>query len=79
MNLVSPQQLMDAAKQQMLDGREPQTRQDWMKVVNFFAANVDPRCAAAVEIVCALFDVPLTRAQVAEIVEFQLSKHYQRN
>jgi len=42
MSLFSPNELLEGAKTLMLDGREPQTEEDWVKVVNFFAHNIAP-------------------------------------
>jgi hypothetical protein len=80
MNLVSPESMMTAAKQQMLEGREPTTLTDWQLVVNFFAYNADPLYARmAVPIMCKLYDVPLDARQIDEIVEYQLSKRASMN
>jgi hypothetical protein len=80
MKLVSPESMMTAAKQQMLDGREPQSQQDWQLVVNFFAFNADPLYAKmVVPIMCRLYDIPLDEVQVNEIVQYQLDKRANLN
>jgi hypothetical protein len=73
MNMVSPNQMIAEAKKQMLDGNEPTCTTDWMKIVNFVAFNT----GAGVEkevcfILKTLYDIPLSRKEIAEIVEFQI-------
>ena len=40
MVMRTPDEMMDAAKEQMLDGRDPVTYTDWKLVVNFLGANL---------------------------------------
>lgn len=37
---VSPNEMFEEAKNHMLDGREPESIEDWMKIVNFFSYNI---------------------------------------
>jgi hypothetical protein len=66
--------MMSAAKNEMLDGREPNSREDWCKIVNFIAFNVDPKCALlAVPFICKLYDIPLDEDDIKEIVIYQVA------
>lgn len=69
--LRSPDEFMAAAKDMMLEGREPVTERDWMLVTNFVASNVIKGVEAAT---CLLFkmlyEVPLTEDQIREIAAF---------
>ena len=42
MQLRSPNEMMAAAKKEMLAGKEPSTRKDWQEIFNFLAYNVAP-------------------------------------
>jgi hypothetical protein len=71
-NLVSPNEMLEKAKEFMLAGREPQDFEDWSRVINFVAFNT----AQGVELeVCnlfaVLFDIPLLPEDVAAIVKYQ--------
>jgi len=75
MRFVSPNEMLAAAKQQMLDGREPETQQDWQLVVNFIAFNTDRRCCmVATKFICKLYDIPLDETQIEAIVKYQLER-----
>ena len=72
---VSPNDMMKEAKEQMLEGRVPSTRKDWMLVVNFVAANVQK----GLEVDCCkifrlIFDIPLSENDVYEIAQYQLAR-----
>jgi hypothetical protein len=70
--LVSPNDMMAAAKEQMLDGREPEGRDDWILVVNFVAANIQAEVAESATLVFkTLFSIPLDDELIKEIVQFQ--------
>lgn len=69
----SPNEMFKAAKDMMLQGREPKTEEDWMKLVNFFAVNIaDGLELPAVLLLCKIFDVPLTEKQITYIVMKQI-------
>ena len=75
MGWVSPNDMLKAAKEHMLEGREPESREDWMLIMNFFAANVDSGSAEpACQLMCAIYDMPLSKVEVKEIVRFQLAQ-----
>ena len=69
---LSPNEILAAAKDAMLEGREPETEQDWAMVVNFMAANIheDTR-GPAVQLICKLYDIPLSEGYVENIIAFQ--------
>jgi hypothetical protein len=70
--LVTPNEMMAAAKEQMLDGREPEGIDDWIKVVNFVAANIQAEVAESATLVFkTLFSIPLDDDMIKEIVAFQ--------
>ena len=65
---VSPYEILEAAKDNMLEGREPQSRLDWIYVVSFFSVNVNKATGLrAVSFLCKLFDIPLTEKEVEYI------------
>lgn len=65
---VSPDDMMNAAKTAMLDGAEPVTDDDWILLVNFFAANMR---IEATKLVCNLFDCPIDASNIEFIVKKQ--------
>lgn len=72
-NMMSPNDLQAGAIKIMLEGKEPVTQEDWIKCVNFWAANILPDFA---HITCNLmgkiFSCPVSEKDIEEIVEFQL-------
>lgn len=74
MDLVSPNQMIAAAKDEMLGGREPQGVEDWSLVMNFLAINIHEDCVhPACQLLNVLYNMGLTQNEVATIVSFQLS------
>lgn len=74
-NMISPNDLNKAAREHMLDGREPETDHDWGLVVNFWAANVgdgleEPTC----KIMSMLYQCPLSDGDVEQIAHFQAER-----
>jgi len=68
----SPDNLLKAAKDVMLEGRDPESDEDWQTVVNFWALNVHPDVQpSAIQLMCTLYKVPVTDGQVKEICKFQ--------
>lgn len=73
--LRSPNEVMQAAKDHMLEGKDPESYKDYMLVMNFIAANVDQSVAhSACQVMAMIYDMPLSQDTVAEIVDFQLSR-----
>lgn len=70
--LVSPNEMLEAGKKQMLDGREPSSKEDWVMLFNFFAINISQGLE---EQTCLLlgkmYDTPLTDDEIKTIAQFQ--------
>jgi len=74
-NLVSPNQMLAEAKEQMLDGKEPVTWEDWARIMNFCAANVHPEVAeSCCQLLGKIYYMPLSKDHITEIVNFQLER-----
>lgn len=70
---VSPNEMFKAAKDRMLNGKEPKTPEDWMRVVNFFACNIaDGLELPATELMCKILHVPLKPETIKYIVGEQI-------
>ena len=64
--------LLHEASRQMLGKDHPQEREDWVKVMNFIAWNVDFRtCLQVCHAIVRLNNVPLKEREIEEIVDFQ--------
>lgn len=76
----SPNELMDKAKEIMLNGAEPITIRDWYLIVNFWAQHIyfdiQPE---GLELICLLFHVPLDKQEIRKISRFQRAKHSEQN
>jgi hypothetical protein len=77
---ISPLELLKRAKELVLDGNDPQSHDDWLKVMNVFAYNISPdvvlpACMLLVEI----FQMPLSNAEVMAIVAFQQTQKIMEN
>jgi hypothetical protein len=73
--LRSPNELVAAAREQMLDGREPESREDWVRIMNFLAFNVHPVAAVPTcRLMAKMYDMPLSEQEIEKIVAFQLAK-----
>jgi hypothetical protein len=72
MSIVSPDEILNAAKAQMLDGREPESKDDWALIVNFIAHNIAPEIALnGCLLMRTIYEMPLSDYDVTEIVKFQ--------
>lgn len=72
-NWVSPNEIMQAAKDQMIDGREPESEEDWCRIVNFLAVNVARELAPEATVLCMkLYNCPLEERVIRGIVRLQL-------
>ncbi len=74
-NMISPNDLNEAAQKNMLDGREPKTERDWELIVNFWAANIgegleEPVC----KVMSMLYKCPLPCDSIVQIAGFQAAK-----
>jgi hypothetical protein len=73
--LVSPDEMIEAAKKDMLDGREPASIDDWARVMNYCAFNVQSEVASsACKLIARIYNMPLTDDLVENIVQFQLAR-----
>lgn len=64
--------LLKEASKQMLGKPHPEGREDWMKVMNFIAWNVDFRtCLQVCHAIARLNNVPMKEREIEEIVDFQ--------
>jgi hypothetical protein len=72
---VSPNEMMRAAKDIMLEGREPESPNDWALIVNFVATNVAAGLEeSASKLFRVLYSIPLTEEQVVKIAQFQAQR-----
>ena len=71
--MVSPNEMMQGAIDNMLDGAWPVSDTDWQKVINFIAHNLDPAVALPATLLFkAMYEIPLEDEEIKEIVRFQL-------
>ena len=67
-NFVSPDGMMDRGKQIMLDGRDPVSEEDWIKLVSFWAGviakEVQPE---AIQLLCKLHDAPMSAQSITVV------------
>ena len=71
-HMVSPNEMFEAAKDTMLDGREPNSNADWAKIMNFVAYNVTREIAMSVCVLFAkMYGCPLENETIEAIVKFQ--------
>jgi hypothetical protein len=72
MDAISYDVLIKEASRQMLAKDRPEGRDDWVKVVNFIAWNVDFRtCREVCYAIARLNRIPLRDREIEEIVDFQ--------
>jgi hypothetical protein len=78
-NLISPDYLLQEMSKLMLDGRKPESEDDWIRVVNGIAFNVEASVAgAACQLMRKIYDMPLSEENVDAIVAFQLLERAKR-
>jgi len=71
---VSPNDLHRGACETMLDGREPQSVEDWQLCVNFWACNIALAEVQCCQLMARLYGCPLSDEQIVEIAMFQVLK-----
>lgn len=77
---VSPNDLLEFSKKEMLEGREPETKTDWILVANCMAFNIDPSCSVpAMQVMGMIYDMPISKEELAEIATFQSTKRRAAN
>ena len=80
MALVSPNDMMAAAKEQMLGGGEPESREDWVDIVRFLAVNIHHDLVfGALKLFRVMYHIPLTDREIRVIATAQLSAEAARN
>ncbi len=73
--MVSPDELITEAKKQMIEGREPETFEDWSLVMNFIARNIEYSSApTACQLIARIYKMPLNDQQVEAIVLYQRAR-----
>jgi hypothetical protein len=73
-NMVSPNDLQQAARDCYLEGREPSSTKDWQYCINFWAANIQSGLEeSACILIAKIFDCPLKKKDIIEIVKFQVN------
>jgi hypothetical protein len=78
--MVSPNDMMAAAKEEMLEGREPESKEDWINIVRFLAVNIHRDLVhGALKLFRVMYHIPLTEREIRGIVSFQLSVEASRN
>jgi hypothetical protein len=71
-HFVSPNEILEKAKAEMIDGRDPVTTKDWALVMNYMAFNVHADVAeSACLLLRLIYDMPLTEDEVKQIVAYQ--------
>jgi len=79
--MISPKELLEAAKEMMLQGKEPSTQTDWIKVINFFSVNLVPDKEfqmACIKILVNILDIPVDNRTVDIIVDYQLQNRQEK-
>lgn len=68
MGMVSPNELLADAKQHMLYGAEPATKEDWCLVFYYMASIVHKEVQpAALQLIGKLYDQPLSDEEIEKI------------
>lgn len=71
----SPEEMFQAAKELMLDGRDPESEHDWAKVVNFWAVNIAREVQpVAIQLLCKIFNASIDEDYIAKICDFQTQR-----
>ena len=71
-SLVSPNAIMLAARDAMLEGEAPTTYEDWFKIFNFLAANITAAAQpAALILISKIYDCPIGEREIRAISSFQ--------
>jgi hypothetical protein len=74
--LVTPDEMMAAGIEMMLDGYMPRCEEDWEMLINFFATNADPTIARSLcRLMKLIYDIPLSDDVIDQIVRFQIAKY----
>jgi hypothetical protein len=69
--LVSPNDMIAAAKKDMLEGREPQSHEDWLKLMDFCVVNVRLGVReSCCRLLNMIFDMGISDKVITKIIEF---------
>ncbi len=72
---ISPNDALQQAKDLMLEGRDPESEDDWILIVNCWGGNfIEGTEVSLCNILRLLLKVPLNEDQVTAIAEFQARK-----
>lgn len=70
---VSPNEMFEKGKEMMLSGREPESREDWMMMFNFFAKNIGKGLEeSACLLMGKIWDCGLSENDIMGIARFQM-------
>ena len=73
--MVSPNDLQQAAKDQMLNGRDPVSDDDWALCANFWAANIQSGLeVSAIPLMGLIMGCPLSKEYLVQIAQFQATR-----
>ena len=73
--LVSPNEMHQAACDTMIDGRKPESETDWVRVVNFYAANTAKEIQpVGLVFLCKIMECPLSEEYILKISEYQTAR-----
>lgn len=76
MSFITPDQALQRAKELMLGGREPESKEDWQRIINCWASNLYPDNAeAAIKLLVAIYEIPVPEHQVLAIINFHKSRN----
>lgn len=70
--LVSPNDMQEAGIDIMLDGRQPKTEEDWLRLCNFWACNSHHGVEESIcKLMALMFDAPIRDDQIVYIAQMQ--------
>jgi len=73
--LISPDEFKRRCEETMLDGREAESREDWLLLVNCMAINAPAELALDIcRLMVVIYEAPIEDEMVKEIVQFQLGR-----
>jgi hypothetical protein len=72
---ISPDEFKAKCEELMLDGREAQSRDDWLLIINCMAVNAPEELAMSIcHLMAVIYEAPVEEEMIEEIVQFQLAK-----
>ena len=81
MRMVSPNDMLQAAKEHMLGGREPEGHDDWMQILNFVAFNISAGLEQPIlQLFGRMYGIPKSAMRYAdEIAAYQCERKAKKN